>query len=381
MKRAIIATFLLFVLVAGTASCGNSPETNFQKMLENVPASYMDEYNLWYAAPGEARDLYGFGDMNMEEYIEAIRATPNIWASTALDAAYVPIAMRSEQLEDLIGVKYFDVQRGIFTEFPPPRTYSLSEGSFDRDLIRQNLLDLGYQETKYGDYTYLWKNDDYKIDLTSDIGKMVMAGFNRIMVTDKLFIAAPSTELLTGMLDARSGEVDRVSELESCQALADTLGDVLSAVLIPRERLLQPSTSQTLENYFDLPAARDWETLHLYEMAALAYRDNDEERFLDVSMYYTNKADAEADGDNLAARLQSYVFFTFNNAEQVKLADKFEVGKPVIKEYKEGSTLTVSCRYLGDYEERSWRFTPYTISGMYDLLFLAPDPAEYIKEA
>lgn len=381
MKRVIAATVLLCILASGMISCGGTSTSDLNRMLEYIPASTLETEIMCYGDPLGARTVYGYGDISFEEYVEVIKGLsdeasrgPNM----ALGAAYVPaFTGNMDKLADVIGWSRADISRAIFHDVPMPRVFAVNEGNFDAALIRQNLLDQGYEETKYGDYTYLWKNDDFKIDLTDEIGREVTASLNRVMVTEDLLITAPATDIMTGLLDAMSGDTKNAADMPSCRALAETLEDSLSVVFIPREAALSPSPHQTLYNHFNLSSARDWEPLHLYEMAALAYRDDGEERSMDVCLYYDNKSDAEADGDNLAARLESYVFFTFNDAEDIPLADIYDVGEPVVREYEKGATLTVSCRYQDDYEGRH-RLIPYLIQGMYDVLFLAPDPAEYV---
>lgn len=383
MKRVILGTVLLVMLATVTVSCDDTSTSDLSNMLEYIPATVMKTEIICYGDPLEARTVYGYGDISFEEYLEVIkglsdeaRRAPNM----ALGAAYIPMFTGNmDRIADLIGWDRFDFHRAIFHDVPMPRVYSVNQGDFDAALIRQNLLDLGYQEIQHDDSTYLWKNDDFKIDHTDEIGREVLASLNRVMVTEELLITAPSTDIMTGILDARSGKTDNAADMPASQALVETLEDSLGVVFIPREAALSPSPHQTLYDHFNLPAARDWEPLRLYEMAALAYRDNGKERFMDVSLYYSNKADAEADGDNLSSRLKSYVFFTFNDAENIALADIYDVGEPVVREHDKGATLTVSCRYRDDYEGRH-RLIPYLIQGMYDMLFLAPDPAEYIKD-
>ena len=395
MKKALQISILLLlgaVLISGCTGTDqtNTPaQTNFGQMLGDIPASYFDENNLAYGAPGEARELYGlggitsleeYGETMQEAYLEGLQGDSSMWKVNSVGGAVTPLRRFDiYKLDDILGINFLNIDRAVYNAFPAPHTFAVYEGTFDSDLIQNKLIEQGYQETDYGDYSYFWKYDDFHQDLQSEIGN-VLSNFNRIMVTDSLLITAPSTGLMTGLLDAIGEETPNLSELPSCRALADTLGDVLFATIMKRDNVPNPSSSKLVEDGFDLPAARNWDPLHLYEAAAIAFRDDGNERFFDVALYYSSQSDAEADADNLASRLESYVFFTYNNSPDFNLTDIFEVGEPVVKAYDGGATLTVSCRYRDDYNDKQGRFIPYFFALGSDLLFFAPDAVQYLTD-
>lgn len=379
---------LLFILILSVTACVSTNaanqgdeaiETNLSNMLGYVPYSFLKEHDIWYGDPGTVKELYGLEDITSLKSIEQMPVEERRDVMNTISAVPVPYFTNNYfQIVSIIGWDGFMTDRAVFHETPPPWGFAVAEGNFDESLIASKLTEQGYEKAEYGSYTYFRKNEDMNSDIMSEIGGQVLAQLNRVAVVDNTIITAPATDIMTGILDAMTGNVTSIIENPACLAVADSLGDVLGAVLITPDRLFQ-ITPATEKPAFDFAPAVKWGTLHEYALIGMGYEDNGNERYWKISLYYDDKEVAALDADELSFRLNRYVFNThLEQSENVLLITKYEVDEPVIKEYADGATLTIACRYLPDTTGSGSLFTLVVQSR--DLLFLAPDPAPYLAE-
>ena len=387
MKLAYIALLIILVTILLPGCTGDSSEdteipvaTEFGRMLGFVPYSFLEEHDIWFGDPGAAKEMYGLESFNSLEALEQLLVEERREVMGKIGGIYIPQSTGNYyQLAPLIGWDAFMINHAVFNDTPPPWGFSVLEGDFDENLIGGKLTEQGYTQAEYGPYTYYWKNDDMQISIMSEISRQVLAQLNRVAVLDNTLVIAPATGIMTGVLDAMSGDVNTVIDNPACRAVADSLGDVFAAVLIKSERLVELSPTQTIPP-FDLDAAAGWETLHDYEMVGMAYRDDGTERYWIISLYYDDKDEAKADAAKLVERLESYAFHShIDHVENSPLTNAYEVGEALVKNYNDGATLTVDCRYLS--EENLGRISLLLIVQMRDILFLVPDPAQYLVAA
>ena len=106
----------------------------------------------------------------------------------------------------LIGFDGWMIDRSVFTEIPPPWSFSVDEGDFDEDLIKSKLIEQGYQKVECGSGEYYSIRGDYDIDPSSQLVMMgAMASLNRIAVLDNTLVTTVATADMTDILDAISG--------------------------------------------------------------------------------------------------------------------------------------------------------------------------------
>jgi hypothetical protein len=269
------------------------------------------------------------------------------------------------------------IHRTVFSDMPPPWCFSLMEGDFDGALVGSKLTEQGYEKAEYGTYTYYWKNEDMGIDINSKITQWVMADLNRIALFDNTIVTAPATDIMTGVLDAVSGDEVTVIDNAVCRMLAASLGDVISAVIFTPDRLLIAFGEGEIPP-FNFTVPEGWGKLHQYDMAAMGYQDDGEERYFLVSLYYADAEAARADAGELVKRMESYVLVTpLPNAESIALTDRVEVGEATVQDYPEGATLTVSCRF---HPGRGGVNVLMGLLGFRDAFYLVPDPSIYVKD-
>lgn len=398
MYKTLLELFIVFILLLTLSACaspnGTSPiltgsstvqpvqalvDTQFARMLGFVPYSFLKEHDVWFGYPGKVKQLYGLEHLSSLDKLEQLPVEERREAMGRIAGIPVPqFAGNYFRLAPLIGWDGFMTHSAVFHEVPPPWGFSVIEGDFDEALIGSKLTEQGYEKANYSNYTYYWKNDDMAADIRSAIGGQVMARLNRVAVLDNTLVVAPATDIMTGVLDAMTGNVTTVIDTPVCRALVDSMGNVQGAVLIAPDRVLKITPDSEIPA-FDLPGAADWSTLHTYDMVGMGFRNDGKERYWVISLYYSDTSAATADADELVSRLESYIFHTqLEHLENVPLTSKYEVGDPVIEEHPAGATLAVSCRYLPDTRGSSSLFTG--VIQARDFLFLAPEPAPYTAE-
>jgi len=397
MKLIFILVAMVIVLLPG---CGTSEgeeiaestaseipvNTEFGRMLGFVPYSFLEEHDIWFNNPGKAKQLHGFEDITSWEAVVNIPGEERQSWADAIRELNISSVTGLKSTSEWIQVFGFDsmmASRSVFVEMPPPGVFSIMEGDFDEDLIIGKLQELGYEETKHGSYTYHKIFGDYNLNLDSKVTRIAMASMNRVAVLDDTIITAPATDIITGILDAMAGDVNAVIDNAACRALADSMGEVLAAGIITPDRVLDRFPGSTNMPPFNFSIPEDWGLLHQYDMVGMGYKDDGEERFWVISLYYSDTEAASADAGELVKRMEGYAFSRsmgeFGGIEQKiarPLTDWVEVGEPAVWQYPSGSTLTVECRYH-ETGTGSWLLIA-TLTR--DLLFLVPDPSLFVEE-
>jgi hypothetical protein len=401
LSLAAILTLTSFIFTAGcspgtttssTTGPSNTPATQtgqtpagseFGRTLGLVPYSFLSEHDVWFGNPAEALAINGIQNINGLNELMALPAEQRSNVSHALSGIAAPV-WKTQQLAPIAGFDYWMIDRDVFVDTPPPWAFSVSEGSFDGQLINDKLTSLGYQKKDYDSYSYYALNEDFSPgDLSSPMSQAVLSSMNRIaVVDDNTLITAPATDIMTGILDAISGKQESVIDNPAGRALADSLGEVLSGVIMNPERALNQNPPQEAPPFnFTIPS--DWGTLHQYQMVGMGYSDNGNDRFWTVSLYYEDAQDAQADANILVTRMKSYTLNTqFNQGsgqtfKPVPFTDKFDVGEPQVQQYPEGATLTIECELKPETPGNDWLIP---MAEFRDFLFLAPDPSPYVSK-
>jgi hypothetical protein len=175
-----------------------------------------------------------------------------------------------------------------------------------------------------------------------------------------------------------AGDTSSIIDNAACRALADSLGDLLTAVITIPERIITVAPAMEDAAKFDFVVPDNWGQLHGYEMAALGYLAEGQKRFMVISLYYTDMETAKADSIELIKRMNNYNLGTFHeNLPDTPFTSLFQISESKLIEYDEGVVLKISCQLIPENQIGS----PSQM-GAYasprDLLFLAPDPSIYI---
>jgi hypothetical protein len=348
-------------------------------MLGFVPYSFLEEHDIWFSNWAKAKQIHGVVGVNSfkeamnlpEEELEALR-------EASMDIS--PSSWSNPELEPIIGFDGMTVDRMVFTEIIPPRSFYLSEGDFDEELITGKLTGLGYTEIEYGAHTYYRAGEDYNISMENELWRIAGGSMNVMAVFDNTIMAAPASKYVTGMFDARAGNVPSIIDNAACRALADSLGDVLTAVMMIPERILITDLRMQGLPKFDFIVPDDWGLLHQYYMAALGLQAEGEKRFLVIALYYKDKSAAREDGTAIIERMETYTLGTWlPQMENIPFSQRYKAGEPVIEQYPGGVVLTISCQLVPE-GRRGVSMDMGLGGGLRDFLFLAPDPSVYVKK-
>lgn len=244
MKKLLAIPILVILIVLTLPGCDSTDEpridTDLERMLGYVPYSFLEEYDIWFINFGKAKEMHGIEDVNSAEEVMALsddRRETLVKALKDIGGMRIP-TWRFEQLSPLIGFDGISADRIIYVDASPPLTFSISEGDFDEDLIAGKLTELGYSKTEYGSYSYYGIREGVDLDFKNQLGEQVLDGMKRLAAFNDTVIASPATEYVTGIFDAMAGDVPSVMDNAACRALADSLGDVLIAVMTTPERIL-----------------------------------------------------------------------------------------------------------------------------------------------
>jgi hypothetical protein len=364
--------------------------TEFGRMLGYVPFHIAVNYDIFFGDPQQAKKLNGLEDLNTFQGAEdIIRELPEEQGTQFLQdwgsAAKFDSRWNLPDFASLTGIDIMTFNQVICSNIIPPNGFYILKGNFDEALIGQKLTEQGYTKTKYGQHSYYSIRDDYEIDIRNPLVRIVLAGMNRVAVMDDFIITSPVKADITGIFDTMDGNSPSVLDNEMCRALADSMGDVLAAAITTPERIIFTDLAgkQERPTMFDFTIPANWGTLQGYEMAALGYRANGDERYLDIALYYGDKETAEADGQEIVKRIQSYEVGTYivgtqQLDEPMMFTDWWQPGESEVKKYGEGVILKISCKSIS--ERPRWISSFIGSEGMplRDLLFLAPDPSPYI---
>ncbi len=353
--------------------------TEFGRMLGFVPYSFLEERDIWFGDPGKAKQLHGYEDIkNLDDFMKLSNEEIQQVMQALAGVAGLKTEYNFTEIAPLIGFDGMMIHRTVFNNIPPPWSFSVMEGDFDEALIGSKLTEQGYEKAEYGPYTYYHIYDDFRVELRGEIAQWVLAELNRIAVFDNTIVTAPATDIMTGVLDAMSGDEVAVIDDAVCRALAASLGDVISAVIFTPDRLLIAFDPGETQLPFTFTVAEGWGTLHQYDMAAMGYQDDGEERYFLVSLYYTDAEAARADAGELVKRMESYVLMMpMPNVENIALTDWVEVGEATVQSYPDGATLTVSCRF---HSGRGSVNMLMGLLGFRDAFYLTPDPSIYVVD-
>jgi len=384
LRLSLISLLIVSIMITLPGCTGDSSEdteipvtTEFARMLGFVPYSFLEEHDIWFSNWAKAKQIHGVVGVNsIAEVMSLPEEELEAFAEASMDIS--PSSWSNPELEPIIGFDGMTVDRMVFTEIITPRSFYLSEGNFDEELITGKLTGLDYSKIEYGAHTYYGTGEDHKISLENELTRITGGRMNVMAVFDNTIMAAPAGKYVTGMFDARDGNVPTIIDNTACRVLADSLGDVLTAVMTIPERILITDLRMRGLPKFDFTVPDDWGLLHQYDMAALGLRDEGEKRFLVIALYYADESAAREDGVAIIKRMETYTLGTWlPQMENIPFSQRYKAGEPVIEQYPEGVVSTIACQIMPE-ERRGVPMNMGVGGGLRDFLFLAPDPSVYV---
>ncbi len=381
----LIIVLLLAMLLPGCTNGNKTTETtassSFMGVLGMVPYSFFEECDIQYGNFGMAREMHGAIEVTNLEELAQLTKDEKLKIGDAMNEiqnAFPTWLNFEENVAELTGISIFSFNRIIYISSGPPHETWIATGNFDEALIEGKLTALGYGKIEYGKYSYYSIRDDFQMDLKDPLGRLVMAQMNRVAVLDNILIISPTTEDVKNTLDTMDGKASSILNDAVCKSLAERLGEPLAAALTTPERIINSvGTSSKFPFSFTIP--EDWGRLRGFEAAGLGYSAEGEKRYFNIVLDYKDKSDAEADGEEIIKRMNSYSL-TLSRNTSVPFTDIFRPGVSLVKKTGEDFMLNISCELI---EKERWGIAPQLGGGssfpVRDLLFLAPEPSIYVK--
>ncbi|MFA5309536.1 MAG: hypothetical protein WC370_08665 [Dehalococcoidales bacterium] len=385
LKITCVLAALMAAALPGCAKDGGDTKevtasSEFTGTLTMVPFSLFEKYDVYYANPGLVKELNGITGVNSLEDYYQLTAEKRAqfdegWRETS--SVFPSWHNKADQIETLAGFSTFAFDRVVLIDSAPPHLTYIAFGNFNEGLIAGKLAEQGYTEMTYGEHTYYAKGDDFQIDIINPLGRIVKAGMNRVAVLDGILILSPTTEDVTAILDTIDGKSPSVMGNAEYKALAESLGNPLAAALTAPERIITTEEIQENSSAMKFTMPDGWGQLHGYGTAALGYRADGETRYFDIALYYTDKAAAEADGQEIIKRMGNYSSSLALSGDNVPFSDVFQPGEPVVQTITGGAVLKISCEI--NTEQQTGIMLQLGGNGftMRDLIFLAVNPEEY----
>jgi hypothetical protein len=366
MKR--LVAMILFVAVF-VLSCGQaSQNTDLGLMLSDIPSELVSSNVLWFNNMERIKELAGVepdADANEFIYVTGAEYQHRLDILAGYTLSDFDGGVHLEEWQDAFGFDIFDISQEIWVEslIQPNSTrplFSVMKGNFDKNSIIEKLDNLGYQHKNYASIDYYSINEDYQVgDIrSSSVARMAMSFLNRMVVKEREIIAAPADDIFFSVLDVRSGKENSLEDSLAYTRVAESLGDVLGAVLIPQSLLRSMNVSM------------DWDNLHTYDLAGIGYRVEGQDRMIVIVLHYSDKS-ASDDINELGRRMAEYVVTT-GNLDTPLLSDLFNIGEPEVTTYGPDSILKVEFEYKSDTPSTLWS----AMVQFQDLGFLVSNPSE-----
>jgi len=350
-----------------------TPETtsSLRRVLDRMPVSFK-ERGVWFSDIARTLELAGGPPFQSSDallevteaeraaylgaYIEALRGT-------ALGSALMPRA-RETRWKEVFGFHWFDVKlaasSGAWSTEPTQVSYF--EGDFDARVIRRKLQHLGYAEHKAAGQSYYAVRGDFGIDCQDEGSSLALNSMNRVFVNDGVLIAAPATEMLVPILEARAGIGNTLMDDRAFGHLAEMLGDPLSATLLTNLAIFRPEETEVSvdEGVQNLSALPTWEALGVG-----FYRSRDGDRWWCFALFYSDPYAAATNAPKLVKRMQNHTATpppTLSEGQfqeedrEIHLFDQFcHPGiRQQMRRWSDGSALAIWCPLSEDAPPGLW---------------------------
>ena len=393
-KRGLTALSIVLALALAVAACARATPTpiptgppHLLEAMEKMPAHFNDD-SIWFVDLRRAREMAGTSKLrDIDEFLSLDEEQQQVHLE-ALEglARGANFSQRLRdyfvKMDEAFGFNLFQADVTISPEgsnesssAPVPPEYV--EGEFDAATVRQRLANLGYEELHAAGHTYYAIREDYDMDLKSPV-YWTLHVMNRVYVDEHTIVTAPATGLIEAVLETVAGNNPSLAEDPILSSLAASLGDPLSAVIVPRSLALDTNRLGTYHRPFSEPpqykTQETWSMLHEWEAVGAGYgREEDGSQWLTISLFYEDSDAGEADADELMHRMQTYESaIWWEDLERLdwpsRVFQDCASFSPQHARLEYGSTLAVTCMFGEEESLRNW----WLMVDTRDLGFLVP---------
>jgi hypothetical protein len=339
---------------AATATSVTSPvaratpdaaSTTLGQLLAKAPkiAELPGNNGIWFADVVQQKRNYGFADVTSVEAFKALpkeqaqRFNNTVGRLPHTDSAGLKYAAVDDWRTNL-GFNFWQVEREI-SAGDPPKVWARLEGSFDRAAIEQTLTRQDYQAVSYHGQTYLSRYDDFAIQLSDPLSRLVLARYNRVYLADHAIEPAPATALIEAGIDAAAGQIPTFGSDPDFAALAAALGPVVGVIILPGDQLYQQTAPAPPRAPATPTRAANQSKLHPYRLVGLGLLDDGKTHTALIALLYPDTATAQADAPALHQRVNDYELLTTRQP----LRDRLAPGEPRVVPAGDRTVLIQPC--------------------------------------
>jgi hypothetical protein len=300
--------------------------TTLGQLLGEVPkiGGLPAQNGIWFADVAQQKRNYGFADVTSIEAFKALtkeqaqRFNNTVGRLPHADTAGLQYAALPDWQTNL-GFTFWQIEREIMAG-DPPGVWSRLEGAFDRATIEQALTSKGYQSVSYHGQAFLSRYDDFAIQLSDPLSKLVLAKYNRVYLEDQAIEPAAATALVEAGIDAATRQMPTFASDPDYAALATALGAVVGVVILPGDQLYQQTAPAPPRAPATPTRATNQPKLHPYRLVGLGLLDDGKTHTALIALLYPDEATAQADAPVLHQRVNDYELLTTRQPLRDRLA-------------------------------------------------------------
>ncbi|GEM_PF-5770960 len=352
LKRWMMVIALVFVL--GMVGLGSPTQAlqgqggALEQMLGQVPDNAVSRTLIWYGSAGDLERILGVQFNNLQDFQ---KLPPQQQAAYSLDLGNQVYTSSFSGLDNwanwqkTFAIDPFAIDREL-TVGTKPNWYAILSGKFAADTITQALQQLGYKTAQVGQATVYSLGGDNTVDQNSVAAKLSGGQYNRLVVTDSVIVAAPSTAMIQAATSGKALVSDAayaalVRVLEGANTVPNT--QLLSAALFNGQFL----TDRLLNN---VPAPG--QPLPRYQTAGLGFRRDANNRYWVIALVYANANDANQAQAELTQRLAGYASLTWQPGR--KLFEGWKLTPKVTPAANGGLQVVTVSMQLPAQTDMSW---------------------------
>ena len=305
-------------LEAPSQSTSAVPQTSLEEMLGLLPLvrNMPDERfpMIFFSDIRMFKDVYNIPDEDaFDAMLEAFPpgdAYSNGIVLTLI--GYPPHHGEVLQMRDAFGYDFLSPERTIWIQRVRD-SLGVMEGPFV-GAFALKLPSLGYQEFSYSGARH-FSNGLGDFEIALGVGVInVLNRLNRIGMRDDRMVATASSAIAEEVVDVWNGDLPNAASDSSLRELAQGLGDVLNAVLLPSSKVRHPNfdflalvmSPDDKENF--LSKLRSYSPLHPYDWIGSAVTVRDAEPVSLLALHYRDPGAADEDKGELLRRMEGYEF-------------------------------------------------------------------------
>lgn len=345
MRWLLIAVLVLLISPVSVNSPVQAAGGPLTALLAQVPDNDVSRTVIWYGSLGDLERLLGItlktyddlGKLNDAQQLAYLGDIGNQVYYSAFLGLDHPV-----EWQQSYGINTFSVDREL-TVGAAEKHYDILQGSFDSGAIKGALQKLGYKSVTVAGVPVFSIGDDY----AADPAHPAQANFNRLVVNDKMLVAAPATPLIQaavsgdkkisadGAYSSLAAILENPDTISGTQLISAVLfsGPFLSDTVITADPLkaavgdtLPADQLEALRNQLGLANEK---FLPRYDVSGIGYRRNETERYWVVAVGYADANAAASANGILADRLGRYGSFAQGGRklfEGWKIASKVQPG-------------------------------------------------------